>query len=359
MLNPHLPAEWEPQDAILLLWPHKDTHWKSLLDNALQLYEALVSVICDYADILIALPDVEIENARSRLEAMSVPLEHVYFYPVVVDDVSYNTWIRDHGPIAVVTPQGMKLLDFRLSSYGMLNNCDMLNSYDEKSNLVFANKISKQLQIQNAFPAAEFEVQDWALEGSAIETDGQGTLLTKTSYFLNKKINTDLSKDDIESRLKIVFGVNKIIWLEHGCLGKDSHYIDELVRFGPNNTIVYTACDDEQDSFYDELKKMESELENITNAQGEPFRLLPLPWPGAMYNDDDERLQVSYANFLVVNEVVLVPIYNALSDEDALDVIFQAFPGFNIMGIPCTTLSEQGGSLHRIAMQLPEGVLGF
>ncbi len=352
MLNPRLPAEWEPQDAILLLWPHKDTHWKSTLDDAVQLYEALVSVICDYADIVIALPNAEIENVRARLEAMSVPLEYVYFYPVVVDDASYNTWIRDHGPITVATKQGIKLLDFRLNSF-------RVNSYEEKSNLVFANKISKQLQIQDAFSTAEFEVQDWTLEGSAIETDGQGTLLTKTSYFLNKKINTDLSKDDIESRLKIVFGVNKIIWLEHGCLGNDSHYIDELVRFGPNNTIVYTACDDEQDSFYDELKKMESELENITNAQGEPFRLLPLPWAGAVYNDDDERLQVSYANFLVVNEVVLVPIYDALSDEDALDVIFQAFPGFNIMGIPCRTLSEQGGSLHRIAMQLPEGVLGF
>jgi agmatine deiminase len=135
--------------------------------------------------------------------------------------------------------------------------------------------------------------------------------------------------------------------------------IDQLVRFCPNNTIVYTACDDEQDKYYEGLKKMEIELNFMKNATGEPYRLLPLPWPGTMFNDEDERLSVSYASFLIVNEAVLVPIYNALSDEDALEVIFQAFPGFDIMGIPCETLVEQGGSLHRIAMQLPEGVLGF
>jgi agmatine deiminase len=95
----------------------------------------------------------------------------------------------------------------------------------------------------------------------------------------------------------------------------------------------------------------------MTNADGVPYRLLPLPWPGEKFGDGDTRLPASYANFLVVNEAVLVPIYDALSDEDALEVISQAFPGFEIMGIPCSILIERGGSLHCITMQLPEGVL--
>ena len=338
-----LPAEWEPQDAVLIAWPHKNTDWEWMLADVTQLYEALVSVICDYADVVIALPAAAIESARARLEAMSVPLEYVYFYPVDTRDI----WVRDYGPIGVITEQNVKLIDFTFNGCG------------EKSHPELDNKVSKKLQTQNAFPAADFETQDWVLEAGAIETDGQGTLLTTSACLLNKNRNPDLSKEEIENRLKESFGVSKINYLEHGfLLGDDTdNHIDNLARLCPNNTIVYTACDDENDEHYDELKKMEAELAALTNASGKKYRLLPLPWPGAKLNDDDKRMLVTYANFVVINECVLVPIYDALSDEDALDVLSQAFPGFEIMGIPCTTLIEQGGSLHRIIMQLPEGVL--
>ncbi|MES2676471.1 MAG: agmatine deiminase family protein [Pseudomonadota bacterium] len=340
MLGKRLPAEWEPQDAVLLLWPQNivGAHF----NNIVQLCEALVSVICDYADVLIALPEAEIDSVRSRLDAMSIPLEHIYFCPIVYGDAGCNLWARDSGPITIATAQGMKLLSFALSKD------------DEKFDI---NNILRQLQLQNAFPAACYDIHDWPLNGGVIEVDGQGTLLAKKSYF--SKFNIGLSKDDIEGRLKNIFGVTNVIWLENGSVCENTHHIDQLVRFCPNNTIIYTACDDEQDLHYEGLKKMEMELGLLKNAAGEPYRLLPLPWPGAIFNDEDERLPVSYASFLVVNEAVLVPIYNALSDEDALEVLFQAFPGFDIMGIPCETLAEQGGSLHRIAMQLPEGVLGF
>ena len=102
---------------------------------------------------------------------------------------------------------------------------------------------------------------------------------------------------------------------------------------------------------------MQEELKEMTNAKGQPYRLLPLPWPGPQFSDADERMPASYANFLIVNEAILVPIYNALSDEDALEVVSQAFPGYEIFGIPCLSLIERGGSLHCITMQLPEGVL--
>lgn len=338
-----LPAEWEPLDAVLIAWPHRNTDWEWMLGDVIQLYEALVSVICDYADVVIALPAAAIDAARARLEAMSVPLEYVYFYPVDTRDI----WIRDYGPVAVKHEQGIKLIDFTFNGCG------------GKFHAEPDNQVSKVLQKQNAFPAAEFESQEWVLEAGAIETDGQGTLLTTTKCLLNKNRNPEFSKADIENRVKELFGVSKINYLEHGFLvgdDTDSH-IDNLARLCPNNTIVYTACDDESDEHYDELKKMEAELAALTNANGNKYRLLPLPWPGAKFNDDDKRVPVTYTNFVVVNECVLVPIYDALSDEDALEVISQAFPGFEIMGIPCATLIEQGGSLHRVITHLPEGVL--
>lgn len=346
MLGQRLPAEWEPQDAIILLWPKNIHDDGKHLANVVKLCEALVSVICDYADVIIALPNNEIENVRLRFKAMSIPLEHIYFYSVTYSDIDCITWARDNGPIAVETEQGMHLLQF------------LFHVNEEKAEINGAS-IFQQLQVQNAFSVTHYESINWALEGGAIETDGQGTLLVKEHVIFNKKNNIYLSKIDIENQLKNLFGVNNLIWIENGRVSENNNYIDELVRFCPNNTVVYTACDDDKDKYYDGLKKMEIELGNIKNAKGEPYRLLPLPWPGAIFNDEDERLSVSYASFLIVNEAVLVPIYNALSDEDALEVIFQAFPGFDILGIPCEALAEQGGNLHRIIVGLPEGVLGF
>ena len=343
MSSQRLPAEWEPQDAVMLTWPHKNSPWDWILDDVVELYEALATVICDYADVVIAVPEAQLDEVRSRLEAMGAPLEYIHLYPCASND----TWARDHGPLTVETPDGFKILDFQFNGWGSKFPHDL----DEQ--------ISRQLFSQDAFPYATIESQIWVLEGGSIETDGEGTLLTTSSCLLNKNRNPDLSKADIEARLMAAFGVQKINWLDHGYLAGDDTdgHIDTLARLCPNNTIVYTACDDEQDEHYDELKKMEAQLQSFTNAKGEPYRLLPLPWAGEVLGDEsDERLPSTYANFLVINEAVLVPIYGLPMDEDALEVVAQAFPGYEIFGIPCLSLIEQGGSLHCITMQIPEGV---
>lgn len=343
MSRQRLPAEWEPQDAVLLTWPHKNSPWDWILNDVIELYEALATVICDFADVVIAVPEAEVEDVRSRLEAMGAQMEYIHLYPCASND----SWARDHGPLIVETPDGFKLLDFQFNGWG--------NKFPHDLD----NKISQQLVAQNAFPYATREEQDWVLEGGSIESDGQGTLLTTSSCLLNKNRNPNLSKADIEMRLTNAFGVSKINWLDHGYLAGDDTdgHIDTLARLCPNNTIVYTACDDEQDEHYAELKKMEAQLQGFTNANGEPYRLLPLPWAGAVLGDEsDARLPATYANFLIINEAVLVPIYNLPMDEDALEVVSQAFPNYEIFGIPCLTLIEQGGSLHCITMQIPEGV---
>lgn len=343
MSGQRLLAEWEPQDAVLLTWPHKDTHWKSALDEVTQLYEALATVISDYADVVIAVPPDALEEVRSRLEEMDAPLEYIHLYPVPGND----TWARDHGPLTVETVEGMKLLDFAFNAWG--------NRYPFELD----NLITQNLFKQGAFAAAAIETQDWVLEGGSIETDGCGTLMTTASCLLNPNRNPHLSAEQIEQRLKDAFGVSKINWLHHGYLAGDDTdgHVDTLARLCPNNVIIYTACDDPEDEHYPELKKMEAELQSFTDAEGNPYRLLPLPWPEPLFNDNDQRLPATYANFLIVNEAVLVPIYDCLSDEDALEQISLAFPGYEVMGIPCSMLVEQGGSLHCITMQLPEGVL--
>lgn len=346
MSSQRLPAEWEPQDAVMLTWPHKGTAWNWIIDEVTELYEALATVISDYADVIIAAPEDELASIRARLEAMGAPMEYIYLYPCVSND----TWTRDHGPLSVETADGFKLLDFKFNGWG--------NKFPHELD----DQVTRQLFAQHAFPHATLEEQDWVLEGGSVETDGQGTLLTTSSCLLNKNRNPDLHKADIEARLKVAFGVRKINWLDHGYLAGDDtdSHIDTLARLCPNNTIVYTACDDTQDEHYVSLRKMEEQLKTFTDADGKAYRLLPLPWAGEVLGrDSGSRLPATYANFLVVNEVVLVPIYDLPMDEEALEVISQAFPGFEIMGIPCLSLIEQGGSLHCITMQIPEGILGL
>src|SRR5690606_15524618 len=200
MSGQRLLAEWEPQDAVLLTWPHKNTNWDYILDDVIQLYEALVTVICDYADLVIAAPTDELDEIRARLQQMNVPLEYVYLYPVASND----TWARDHGPLTVMTDSGLKLLDFEFNGWG------------NKHPFELDNQITQKLFAQNAFAGVDLEAQDWVLEGGSIETDGRGTLMTTAQCLLNPNRNPNLSKADIEQRLSNAFGVRKINWLQHG-----------------------------------------------------------------------------------------------------------------------------------------------
>jgi agmatine deiminase len=137
----------------------------------------------------------------------------------------------------------------------------------------------------------------------------------------------------------------------------DSH-IDTLARICPNNTIVYQACSHPLDEHFEPLKLMERELQAFTAPDGSPYRLLPLPWPKARFDEQAHRLPATYANFLIINGAVLVPTYrDPENDAAALDCIRHAFPGREIIGIDCLPLLEQHGSLHCVTMQLPQGVL--
>src|SRR5690554_3443868 len=135
MFSQRLLAEWEPQDAVMLTWPHKNTNWDYILDDVVQLYEALVTVISDYADLVIAAPADELEDIRLRLQIMDAPLEYIYLYPVASND----TWARDHGPLTVMSEAGLKLLDFEFNGWG--------NKFPSELD----NEITRKLHAQKAF----------------------------------------------------------------------------------------------------------------------------------------------------------------------------------------------------------------
>lgn len=168
--------------------------------------------------------------------------------------------------------------------------------------------------------------------------------------------NQPLTKEDIDQKLRSFFpNINHIVWLDYGQLAGDDTdgHIDTIVRIAPNDTLLYIRCDDPQDEHYDDFHHLEEQLQGLRTPEGQPYRLLPLPMPNAIY-DDGERLPATHANFLILNGAVLVPTYNQPEkDKRAMEQIQLAFPDREIIGIDSRTIIRQHGSIHCLTMQLP------
>ncbi len=263
-----------------------------------------------------------------------------------------DTWARDHAFITMLDEDGLPhLLDFQFNGWGMKFAANL------------DNQINPSLYHETGIEwKAKYEEHiNFVLEGGSIESDGEGTLLT-TAYCLTgaPNRNNHLDREEIESYLKEVFNLKQVLWLHHGVLkGDDTDgHIDTLARLCPDNTIAYVQCTDPQDEHHEGLTAMEKELQAFRTLKGEPYRLLPLPLPDAIYDEDGERLPATHANFLILNEAVLVPTYaQPEKDEQALKTLAKAFPGREIVGIDCRSLIQQHGSLHCVTMQYPEGVI--
>ncbi len=201
---------------------------------------------------------------------------------------------------------------------------------------------------------------DFVLEGGSIESDGAGTLLTTSECLLTPSRNPSMDRTAIEQLLEEVLGgVDRILWLNHGYLAGDDtdSHIDTLARFCAPDHICYVTCPDVADEHYSALAAMEEELQEFRQADGTPpYRLTPpLPWPDPIYDEDGERLPATYANFLIINGAVLLPVYDVPQDEEAVRIMAGIFPDREIIPIDCRPLIYQHGSLHCVTMQIPAG----
>jgi len=328
----------------MLTWPHADTDWAPILPDVLEVYRHLAREIGLRQKVIISCENGEkLPIIRKELLAAGVPEEHIFLYQVPADD----TWARDHGPITVYEDQQPVLLNFRFNAWG--------GKFESSKD----DRINRNLYQQGAFGNAQMKDLDFILEGGSIESDGQGTLLTTSACLLTDTRNQEQNQQEIEETLKQTLGVQRVLWLNHGYLAGDDtdSHIDTLARLCDAQTICYVRCDDPADSHYPALKAMEKELEAFRTVEGAPYRLVPLPWPQAQFSEDGERLPATYANFLIMNTAVLVPVYGVPEDNAALAALQQCFPEREIVPVNCRALIEQHGSLHCVTMQIPEGVL--
>ncbi|SDL88472.1 agmatine deiminase [Franzmannia pantelleriensis] len=336
--------EWHSQDAIQLTWPHPDSDWGPTLACIEATLDAMVVAITRYQSVLITVADPATrERLASSFSRRGVPEERLR----LVVAASNDTWARDHGPIGVEQDGQVVLRDFTFTGWG------------DKFPAEHDNRLSQRLAAQGVF-SAPLDTRSLVLEGGAIESDGQGTLLTTEACLLNPNRNPHLDRAAVEAELASSLGATRVLWLANGHLegdDTDSH-IDTLARFCDPHTIAYVHCDDPQDPHYPALDAMRGELEALRQADGTPYRLVALPWPAPCFDPDDgHRLPATYANFLIINGAVLVPTYADAADMRALSALADAFPGRDIIPIDCRSVIRQHGSLHCLTMQLPLGSL--
>lgn len=333
--NYFLPAEWHPQSFIQLTWPHQDTDWSYMLDEVEECFLNLAREIASRQPLLLVAP--EFPKALENFEFK----ENVFYVECPTND----TWARDHGFISLLNEQEeVRLVDFCFNGWGM------------KFAACKDNLINSQLVKGSLLNGTYQNCRNFVLEGGSIESDGEGTLQTTSLCLLAPNRNDTLDKQEIEDYLKKSFNLKQVLWLDHGYLAGDDtdSHIDTLARLCPDHTICYVQCTDTEDEHYMELKKMEEQLKEFRTLDNEPFRLLGLPMPEAIFDEDGERLPATYANFLIMNDAVLYPTYDQPeNDRKAACVLQEAFPGKEIVGVDCRALIKQHGSLHCVTMQYP------
>ncbi|MBR7135139.1 MAG: agmatine deiminase family protein [Bacteroidaceae bacterium] len=334
----YLPAEWHKQQMIQLTWPHENSDWAYMLQEVENCFTQIAINISRRQKLLIVAPDTD--KVRKHLQTTAANIQNIRFFSCDTND----TWARDHAFITLLGDTAPHYLDFEFNGWGRKFPAELDNAINEK--LYNAGIVKGEYE----------DCQSLVLEGGSIESDGKGTILTTTHCLMAPHRNPPLTKEQIEKRLLQMLHANRILWLDHGNLtGDDTDgHIDTIARFAPNDTIVHVQCNDPEDEQFADLQALEAQLATFRTDEGKPYRLLALPSPTAIYDEDGERLPATYANFLVMNNCVLYPTYSQPEkDRRAAEVLAEAFPNYEIVGTDCCALIKQHGSLHCVTMQYP------
>lgn len=312
-------AEWEKQELLMLAIPDASMDWKPYLSEILQSYKEFITLVSRFQKVLLIGANEEFYSQNFAKN------ERVEFFKFALND----TWIRDFGAIDVLDEAQQKLISYDF----------IFNAWGDKFQSKLDNALNSSLFKQRL--SGELRSVDFILEGGSIDSNGSGVMLTTSKCLLNENRNAHLSKGEIENKLKNLFGLSRVIWLENGYIkGDDTDaHVDTLARFIAPDTIAHCVCEDESDEHYKLLLSMKKELEKTG------FKLVELPLPSPIFYEG-RRLGASYANFVFINGALIVPIYGDKNDEVGLNRLSSALPNLEILPLDARVFIRQNGSLH-------------
>ncbi|MCM1292803.1 MAG: agmatine deiminase family protein [Bacteroides sp.] len=341
-LSRRFPAEWECDCAVLLAWPHHDTDWNYMLPWVHRCYADVIRAIIPWQPVILIAPDISIPL---RFLADIDPTR-LFFVELPTDD----TWTRDYGPLSVFDSEARcTALDFCFNGWGLkfAAACD--------------NLVTSRLSSHGLLTAPVINCRDFVLEGGGIESDGHGSLMTTSRCQLSPNRNATLSCEQIADRLLAEFGARQVLWVDHGYLAGDDtdSHIDTLARFAPDDTIVFVGCQDPSDEHFEELSLMKEDLLTFRTLDGRPFNLMELPMPSPIFDSEGHRLPATYANFLALPDVVIMPSYGQPRTDGLARRILEVAFCRHVVSVDCRALIQQHGSLHCATMQIPKQILAI
>ncbi len=333
-----MPAEWEPQAAIWLSWPHKRTTWPGRFRSIPYVFAEIVKQISRFEAVRINCAASLQPRARRLCAAAGADMTRVTFHNHPTND----TWCRDHGPIFVKHRRTgeVAVTDWVFNMWG-----DKYRPYDLDNQI--PGRIARKLKLRRF-------VNRMVLEGGSIDVNGQGLLLTSEQCLLNKNRNPQLFRSDIEQNLKDYLGVKQVLWVGEGIVGDDTDgHIDDITRFYKPDGFVTCVEPNKRDANHRYLADNLERLRSFRTPAGRRFDIVELPMPKPMAVDG-QRVPASYANFLVINGAVLVPQFRQKErDAQARVIIGDCFPGREVVPIDCSDLIWGLGTLHCISQQQP------
>lgn len=338
-LGLHFPAEFAPQEAMWLSWPHKEASWPGKIDAIYPVYAKFIGLIAEAQKVRINVADAVMKAfAEKHLLAVNGNLNNVEFYFNPTNDA----WCRDHGPAFVVNYAEKKksIVDWGYNAWG-----GKYPPFDLDD--VVPTHIAKEFGLDVFHPGI-------VMEGGSVEFNGKGTLLTTTACLLNKNRNPHLSQKQIEQYLSDYYGVNHFLWLGDGIVGDDTDgHIDDITRFVNEDTVVTVVEENKADENYHLLQENLKELKKMRLESGKQLNIVELPMPAPVIYED-QRLPASYANFYIGNEYVVVPTFrDEKNDDRALTILQDCFKTRKIVGLDSTDIIWGLGSFHCLSQQEP------
>lgn len=331
-----MPAEWQPHAATWVAWPHHRGDWPGKFAPIPWVYAEIVKGITlgERARILVR-GEAEEEAAREVLSRAGVGLSRLDFYPVPTNRV----WLRDSGPTFVRNSDSRLLLNWRF------------NAWAKYANHMLDNSVPLQLAAATGLGVIEpkHKGRRVVLEGGAIDVNGAGLLITTEECLLSEVQcrNPGFTRADYEEIFATYLGISTVIWLGHGIAGDDTHgHVDDIARFVAEDTVVTAVERNRSDVNYAPLQ------ENVRRLKKAGLRVVELPMPKPVIFEDT-RLPASYANFLITNAAVLVPVFNDANDRIALNILAELFPAREVLPIYATDLVWGFGTIHCLSQQEP------
>jgi agmatine deiminase len=337
------PAEWEKQQGILLCFPHNGQDWPGKYQAVQWAFIEFIKKVSLYEDVFLIVAD---RNIQDKVIGMLIQA-HVNVHKInFILHKTNRSWMRDSGPIIVKNKTQREALNFNFNGWAKYSNYRLDKTVPEK--------VAVALDIP--LVQATYKGKPVVLEGGAIEVNGKGTLITTEECLLHPSIqvrNQGFLKADYEAIFKDYLGITNVIWLEMGIVGDDTHgHIDDLCRFVNTNTIVTVVESNPKFTNYSALQDNLKQLQQATLEDGKSPNVIALPMPREI-RFEELSLPASYANFLILNKCVLVPVFNDVNDRLALNILSECFPNREVIGISAIDLIWGFGTLHCLSQQIP------